>query len=328
MICWPQGQCAAYTSNTDCRSEGILSSQLKRVWKDIWVCNVPQHLGLVWIFDSGCRVSKMGFNLSDIYLMTVSFLNLFFDWGKIALQCCVGFCHTTMQTSHNYTSIPSLLASFPTPHATPLAHHRSPGRMNTESSINTHTCPCVRQMAGEKLLWYTGGVAWQYLLNEVHYKLVNIYWVPMEETTEHAVLWGIIRHSLSLLASGFVHYLFTSGQNLGRSNWYLRVIIQDSGPNLLPTQRPSESSRGASQTHWLYFWSIIALNVMVVSAGQWSESAKHLHISPPSWISPPTPHPIPLGHPRAPSWVHSWPPNYKAPGSAHLNEEWGSEISV
>ena len=188
MICWPQGWCVAYMSSTDCCSEGIASSQLQRVWKDIWVCDVPQHVGLVWIFDSGCRVSKMGFNLSDTCLMTVSFFNLFFNWRKIALQCYVGFCRTTTQMSHNYTSIPSLLASFPAPHATPLAHQRSPGRMNRESSINTHTRPCVRQMAGEKLLSHTGAVAWQYLLNDVHYELVNIYRVPTKESTEHAIL--------------------------------------------------------------------------------------------------------------------------------------------
>ena len=48
-----------------------------------------------------------------IYLLngcTVFFLNLFFNWGKIALQCCVGFCHTTMQISHNYTYITFLLS--------------------------------------------------------------------------------------------------------------------------------------------------------------------------------------------------------------------------
>ena len=36
--------------------------------------------------------------------------NLFFNWRNIALQCCVGFCHTTMQFSHNYTYIASLLS--------------------------------------------------------------------------------------------------------------------------------------------------------------------------------------------------------------------------
>ena len=38
-----------------------------------------------------------------------SFFNLFLIGGAIALQCCVGFCHATMQLSHNYTYITSLL---------------------------------------------------------------------------------------------------------------------------------------------------------------------------------------------------------------------------
>ena len=42
----------------------------------------------------------------------------FFNWRKIALQCCDGFCHTTMQISHNYTYI----ASLPSPYSIPLDH--------------------------------------------------------------------------------------------------------------------------------------------------------------------------------------------------------------
>ena len=37
------------------------------------------------------------------------FFNLFCNWRKIALQCCVGFCHTTLQVNHNYTYNTSLL---------------------------------------------------------------------------------------------------------------------------------------------------------------------------------------------------------------------------
>jgi len=44
--------------------------------------------------------------------------NFFFYWWKIALQFCVGFCHTTMWISHNYTYIPSLLGLPPQPHPT------------------------------------------------------------------------------------------------------------------------------------------------------------------------------------------------------------------
>jgi len=48
------------------------------------------------------------------YIMTVSiFLNFvslvfIFHWRIIALQCCVGFYHTTTQISHEYTYVPSL----------------------------------------------------------------------------------------------------------------------------------------------------------------------------------------------------------------------------
>ena len=54
-----------------------------------------------------------------------SFLNIFFNWWKNGLQCCVGFCNTT-QISHNYIYIPSLLSPLLSPYLTPLGHHRAP----------------------------------------------------------------------------------------------------------------------------------------------------------------------------------------------------------
>ena len=44
--------------------------------------------------------------------------NLSFKWRKITLQCRIGFCHTTMKISHNYTYITFLLSLplFPTSH--------------------------------------------------------------------------------------------------------------------------------------------------------------------------------------------------------------------
>ena len=67
---------------------------------------------------------KMGFISSLPFLK----LNLLFNWRKIALQCCTGFCHTTTRINHSYTYITSLLSLSPLPpHPTPLGHHRVPG---------------------------------------------------------------------------------------------------------------------------------------------------------------------------------------------------------
>ena len=70
---------------------------------------------------------------------------LLFDWRKIASQCCVGFCHTAVQASHNYTYILPLLSLPLLPHPTPLGHHRAPG--------NT---PCVMQQLPTSYLFHSG----------------------------------------------------------------------------------------------------------------------------------------------------------------------------
>ena len=41
--------------------------------------------------------------------------DLFFNWGIIALQYCIHFCHTSTWISHRYTYVPSLLNLPPTP---------------------------------------------------------------------------------------------------------------------------------------------------------------------------------------------------------------------
>ena len=47
---------------------------------------------------------------TEVFLFSFPlFLNLFFNWRKIALQCCDGLCHTTW-ISHNHTCITSLLS--------------------------------------------------------------------------------------------------------------------------------------------------------------------------------------------------------------------------
>ena len=47
------------------------------------------------------------------------FFVLIFNWRIIALQCCIGFFHSSTRISHRYTYVPSLLNLPPT-------HHRIP----------------------------------------------------------------------------------------------------------------------------------------------------------------------------------------------------------
>ena len=43
-------------------------------------------------------------------MCSMSLYLFFFNWRKVALQYCVGFCYTTMENSHNYTYIPFILS--------------------------------------------------------------------------------------------------------------------------------------------------------------------------------------------------------------------------
>ena len=51
----------------------------------------------------------MSYHLISVKIAMILFLIYFFNWGKISLQCCVGFCHTTTRIIYNYMYVPSLL---------------------------------------------------------------------------------------------------------------------------------------------------------------------------------------------------------------------------
>ena len=56
---------------------------------------------------------------------------LIFNWRIIALQCCVGFCHTSTRISHRYTYVPSLL------NLPPLSHLSHPSRLSQSTRLSS-----------------------------------------------------------------------------------------------------------------------------------------------------------------------------------------------
>ena len=66
------------------------------------------------------------------------FISLFFNWRIIALQCCVGFCHTSTWISCTYTCVPSLLNLHPTLHPIPLLGWYSTGLSSLCHIANPH----------------------------------------------------------------------------------------------------------------------------------------------------------------------------------------------
>ena len=82
------------------------------------------HMGFEWREQPRMHAERHCRLCPDAFFF---FFNLFLNWRKFALQCCVGFCHTTTQISRNYTYITSLGSLPPFPCATPLGPRRAPG---------------------------------------------------------------------------------------------------------------------------------------------------------------------------------------------------------
>ena len=89
--------------------EGRLALTLTVTWScGFWGPGCFPHLSLFQKFSpqpppgfSGCVVLLL--------LLFVCFHLFLFNWRITALQCCVGFCHTSAWTSHMYACFPSLL---------------------------------------------------------------------------------------------------------------------------------------------------------------------------------------------------------------------------
>ena len=84
----------------------------------LWVLRprlFPRFTTISWVLSS-----------ASSWILWLCFLfacfNLFlFNWRIIALQCYIGFCHTSAWTSHMYTDFPSLLDTPLTSHPIPIS---------------------------------------------------------------------------------------------------------------------------------------------------------------------------------------------------------------
>ena len=81
----------------------------------IYIMCVWLLIGEKWVEVGIKRVlGKESWTWIHIFYRTGTYLVLFlkfvFSWRTIALQCCVGFCHTSTWLSYRYTFVPSLLS--------------------------------------------------------------------------------------------------------------------------------------------------------------------------------------------------------------------------
>ena len=92
------------------------------IWENFcWKMKVEQPSNLSFIYS----LHSLSLSVRSKKLWSLFFKNLFiFNWRIIALQCCVGFCHTSAWSRHWYTNVLSLLK--PLPHLTPLGCHKAP----------------------------------------------------------------------------------------------------------------------------------------------------------------------------------------------------------
>ena len=70
-----------------------------------------------------------------LFFFFVFFFLFIFNQRIIALQYCVGICHTTTWVSHKYTHVPSLLNLLPPPPPHPTSSPSHPSRLSRSTKL-------------------------------------------------------------------------------------------------------------------------------------------------------------------------------------------------
>ena len=91
--------------------EGRIWDRISR--RQVWLLQGPKQgprnpLLKLWEWRNSGKFCQVAETISFFFLKFIS------NCSIIAVQCCVGFYHTTMWVSHKYTYIPSLLSLLPT----------------------------------------------------------------------------------------------------------------------------------------------------------------------------------------------------------------------
>ena len=75
-----------------------------------------------------------------LMLVVLALYSFILNWGILALQYCVDFCHTSTWISHRYyvCPLPLDLPSYPLPYPIPLGYHRAPDLSSLHQTVNFH----------------------------------------------------------------------------------------------------------------------------------------------------------------------------------------------
>ena len=147
-------------------------------------------------------------------------MSLFCNWKKTALQCCVGFCSTTTQISHDYTYILSLLSL-------PLLFQSHPSRSKqcyTETFLQlsilhmrVYRCGCYFLHSSHSLL--------PLLCPKVHSLHLHLYSFPAHRFINTIFLDSIYVNSYSLPSFPYITMRYASTLSFSQ---FSHSVVSDS----------------------------------------------------------------------------------------------------